>query len=85
MPTDSITAAALANKLTPSMPESKKAENFIEVRCVACHKILFEADEATIGTVRKKCDRCKILRTIRLPLHSSAKKYTIPFDAARAS
>jgi phage FluMu protein Com len=67
------------------MPMQNAAEDFIEVRCIACHKILFEAAAETSGVVRKKCDRCKTFRTVRLPLQSTAKRYNIPVDAAKAA
>lgn len=49
-------------------PEETTQENFVTIRCFGCHKILFEADEKTVGKIRKKCDKCKELKTISLPL-----------------
>lgn len=66
------------------MPEIEKKtpirENFVEFRCAVCRKILFEADAESTGVIRKKCERCKQMRTIRL--HAAHKSYSILDEAA---
>jgi|CXWL01.1.fsa_nt_gi phage FluMu protein Com len=63
--------------------DEKKEEIFFEVRCSVCSKILFEVTEETIGTVKKKCDRCRQMRQVRLPLTRRAQASSIPFNADR--
>ena len=55
----------------PIMPTQEIVqEQFVQIRCFNCGKILFEATAETTGTVRKRCDnnKCKAWKTIRLPL-----------------
>jgi len=51
------------------MPTGKEnSEKFITVTCVGCHKVLLEVSDETTGKLRKKCPKCKAMRTISLPL-----------------
>lgn len=65
--------------------DEKNEEKIFAVRCIDCRKILFETTEDTVGVVIKKCDHCKRMRRIRLPLHSGAKRSTIPEIVAKAA
>lgn len=57
-------------------------ERLVEVRCIGCRRVLFEATEDSIGTILKKCDRCRQMRRVRLPLTTARKDNTISVDAA---
>lgn len=43
-------------------------EDFVVLRCNCCRKVLCEVSAQTVGQIRKKCDRCKNMAKIRLPL-----------------
>lgn len=63
--------------------DAKNDEKIIQVRCIGCNKILFETTEDTIGMVIKKCDGCRRMRRVRLPLTQRAQSNTILIDAGR--
>lgn len=65
--------------------DEKNEEIIFKVRCSVCNKILFEASEDASGLIIKKCDGCKRMRRVRLPLHSGAKRNTIPEIVAKAA
>lgn len=65
------------------MTEPESHENYVLVRCVRCCKVLLEVSDATVGIVKKKCDKCRTMNRVRFPLTVGAKPSSIPVDAAR--
>jgi phage FluMu protein Com len=46
--------------------EEKKVENFRQIRCKDCGKIIGAVTEETVGVLQLHCRKCKTYRIIRL-------------------
>jgi phage FluMu protein Com len=60
------------------MPETKKE---IDVRCKMCRRLLIRVTADTSGVVQVHCKKCRMTRTIKLPLTPRAEETSIRSDA----